>query len=551
MLLLGLTAVVALGFSAYWLREPRRSGPVEPFFDGLGTYTRKITTNSPVAQRYFDQGLAFLFGFNEDEAIRSFEAAAANDPDCAMAYWGIAEASFEYLFNPSFDQARVKAAFDALAKARRLESGAAPVERALIEALSVRYTDPPPADRQPLNRAYYTAMRRVWHDFPNDSDVGALTAQALMLTQRGGQWAANGEMMPDTDTLLELIDRVLAKSPDHPFASHLLIHAVEASPHPERADAAADLLRNYAPGLGHLTHMPTHIDIRRGRWQQAVVASEKALAADAAYRKLVKPPGFYWILMIHNHHMMAYAAAMQGESRKATETIREMIATEITDEIRTKYPAMVDGFFAMPYELHLRFGRWDAMLAEPPPSAFFPFATAIWHFARGVAFCAKKQVAEAKAEMLAFSALKRTLPPDTTFRYTPAEELLDVAEPMLAGEILYREGKLDEALAALTTAVQREDRLPYSEPPDWFQPVRHALAAVLMDAGRFAQAEAVCRADLVRHPENGWSLFGLAQSLRKQKKMAEAEAATARFKDVWQHADFRLTAPCLCLPAKE
>jgi tetratricopeptide (TPR) repeat protein len=212
---------------------------------------------------------------------------------------------------------------------------------------------------------------------------------------------------------------------------------------------------------------------------------------------------------------------------------------------------MVDGFFAMPYELHLRFGRWDAMLAEPPPPGPFPIATALWHFARGVAFAAKNQVAAAKAEQAAFSAAKMAVPGGLMFRFTPAAELLDVADSMLAGEILYRQGKLDEAVAALKAAIQREDRLPYSEPPDWFQPVRHALAAVLMDAGRYAQAEAVCREDLVRHPENGWSLFGLSQSLRKQRKIAEANAVTARFNEVWRHADIKLTASCLCVPGKE
>ena len=550
-----LFAVLMLGFFPYFLREPRPSVPTEPLFGDLGSnlgpHTRKVTTASTLAQRYFDQGLAFLYGFNHDEAIRSFEAAAASDPKCAMAYWGVAAASFEYMFNPSFDEARVKAAWDALAQARRLEEGAAPVERALIEALATRYADPPPSDRLPLDRAYYTAMRRVWKAYPDDADVGTLAAQALMATQRGGQWAPNGDPMPDTQTVIEMLDRVLTKSPEHPFASHLLIHAVEASSHPERGDTAANRLRDYAPGLAHLTHMPSHIDIRRGRWQPAVTACEKAIAADAAYRKIVKPPGFYWILMAHNHHMLAYAAAMQGDSRKATQTIQEMIAAYFSGEIPRQYPAMVDGFFAMPYELDLRFGRWDAMLAEAPPGPSFPVATALWHFARGVAFAAKNQVADAKNEQAKFLAAKIAVPGGLTFRFTPAAELLDVADSMVAGEILFRQGKLDEAVAALKVAVQREDSLPYSEPPDWFQPVRHALAAVLMDAGRYAQAETVCREDLVRHPENGWSLFGLSQSLRKQKKIAKANAVTARFNEVWQYADIKLTASCLCVPGKE
>jgi tetratricopeptide (TPR) repeat protein len=546
-----LLAAVVLGFSPYFRRTPPHA-PTEPLFSGLGPHTRKVTTDSPLCQKYFDQGLAFLFGFNQDEAIRSFEAASQCDPDCAMAYWGIASASFEYMFNPSVDEVKVKTAFAALSRARSLESRAMPVEQAMIEALAVRYVDPPPADRLPLDRAYYSALRRVWKDFPDDGDVASLAAQALFLTQRGGQWAPNGDPMPDTETIIDLLNRVLAKSPEHPFASHMLIHVVESSRHPEWGDQAADRLRHYeAPGLAHLSHMPSHIDIRRGRWQEAVAASEKAIAADEAYRKLVQPPGFYWLLMVHNNHMLAYAAAMRGERAKATSTVEQMLANYLTNDLRAKFPMMIDGFLAMPYELHLRFGRWDEMLALPPPGPEYPLATALWHFARGISFSAKRQVARAKAEAAEFSAARAAVPDGTTFRYTPAAGLLSVADAMLAGEILYRDGKVDQSIAVLKIAAQQEDYLPYSEPPDWFQPVRHALAAVLLDSGRYADAETVCREDLGHHPENGWSLFGLAQSLRKQKKNAEAVEVSARFKKAWQHADFKLTAPCLCLPGKD
>jgi tetratricopeptide (TPR) repeat protein len=544
-----LLAAVVLGFSPYFLHEAR---PTEPLFDGLGPYTRKITTSSPLAQRYFDQGLAFFYGYNFDEAIRSFQAATVCDPHCAMAFWGVGMASFEYVYDPTLDATQARLPLDATATARSLESNASPVERALIEALAQRYSERPPPDRDPLDREYYFAMRRAWKAFPDDADVGALAAQALMVTQHGKQWAPNGAPLPDTEELLALIDRVLAKAPDHPFASHLLIHAIEASPHPEKGDQAADRLRHYdAPGLAHLTHMPSHIDIRRGRWEEAVAVSEKAVAADAVYRKIAQPTRYYWIVMAHDNHMLSYAAAMQGESQKATDAIRGMIADYFSAEASSKFRTTADGFLAMPYEIDLRFGRWDAMLAQPKPDAKFPVATALWHFGRGVAFAAKNRIAEARAEGSEFLNAKDAVPEAATFRYTPAAALLGVAEKMLAGEILYREGKVDKSIAALKVAIEREDNLPYSEPPDWFQPVRHVLASVLLDARRYPEAEAVCREDLVRHPENGWSLFGLAQSLQKQKKTAEAKDVTARFKRVWQHADFKLTAPCLCLPAKE
>ena len=310
----GLLAAAALAFSAYRIHSARPRRPVEPFFTGLGSHTRKITTSSADAQRYFDQGLAFLFGFNHDEAIRSFEASAQCDPDCAMAYWGIAIASAEYMFTPAMSEAHVRAALSAVATARSLESGAAPVERELIEALAVRYADPPPADRLPLDRAYYTAMHRVWKSFPDDGDVGALTAQALMLTQRGKQWALNGDPLPDTETLIELIDRVLAKSPEHPFALHLLIHATEASRHPEKADAAANFFRDYAAWPTSHTCPRTSIFAAAAGRRHA--PPPKRRSQPIGRIALVPPEGFHWVMMAHNNHMLAYAAAMQGQVKK-------------------------------------------------------------------------------------------------------------------------------------------------------------------------------------------------------------------------------------------
>jgi tetratricopeptide (TPR) repeat protein len=546
-----LFGVGALCFSAYFLHEPRRSEPVEPFFDGLGTYSRKVTTTSPLAQRYLDQGLAFLYGFNYTEAARSFEAAAACDPRCAMAFWGIAIANGDAISDPSVDEPLAKAAVQALAKAGELAAGASPVERDLIEALSHRYTDPPPDDPKPLDRAYAAAMRQVWKTYPDDGDVGALTGQALMLLHRKGSWTQEGEPQPGTEEVIHTLQTVLAKHPRHPYALHLLVHVVEASPHPEMGDAAADLLRNMAPGLGHLTHMPTHIDIRRGRWQEAVVASEKSIEGDNSYRRLARDPGVYCrILMAHDNHMLAYAAAMQGESHKATQAIQDLLSALPADFI-AEHTAKLDAFFAMPYELHLRFGRWDEMLAEPPPKSTFPVATAFWHFARATAFAAKKDLVSAKTEQAAFATAMQSIPAGAIFHKNSAAEVLGVGESMLAGEILYREGKVDQAIARLREAAAREDALLYVEPPEWILPARHTLGATLMDARRPAEAEAVYLEDLARRPENGWSLFGLSRSLRMQKKTAKAATVAARFQAAWQHADIKLTASCLCLPGKD
>lgn len=540
--------LLATGAVVCAVADPPAAKPAEPRFGGLGSHHRKVTTTSDAAQQYFDQGLAFLYGFNHDEAIRSFEAAAASDPQCAMAFWGIAAANGPHINNPAVDQAHAKAAWSALTKARALAGNGTNVEQGLIEALAKRYADPQPADRKPLDAAYATAMSEVWKAYPNDADVGALAAEAMMDLRPWDQWTLDGKAQPGTDEVIRILDEVLERSPGHPLALHLMIHAVEASPHPEKADLAADRLRDLEPALGHMVHMPSHIDVRRGRWQEAVTVNEKAIAADAAYRKTMPQQGFYRVYMAHNFHMLAYAAMMQGESKKATRAIEDMLAG-IPEEFIKNSASMIDGFFAMPYELDMRFGRWDAMLARAKPRDCFPITTALWHYGRGVSFAAKDDVANAKSEQQAFAAAVKAVPKDASFAKNSAADILGIAEKTLAGEILYREGKTDEALAALREAARREDNLHYIEPPAWIQPVRHALGAALMDAHRYSDAEAVYRDDLARYPENGWSLFGLSRSLKMQGKDAEASAVTVRFEKIWQHADVKLSSSCFCLQA--
>jgi tetratricopeptide (TPR) repeat protein len=320
-----------------------------------------------------------------------------------------------------------------------------------------------------------------------------------------------------------------------------MIHAVEVTDHTESGVAAPDFLRDYAPGLSHLSHMPSHIDIRRGHWEEAVLASERAIAADAAYSQIVRDPGHYRILMIHNNHMLAYAAAMQGESGKATQAVQEMLAG-IPEDFIASDVGRVDYLFALPYQLHVRFGLWKALLAEPPPRSDLPVANAMFHWARATAYAASGELEEAKYEQVLFLAVVRSLPPGTLFRRNEGGSTFRIAAAALAGQILYQQGKREEGIAQLREAVQLEDALAYVEPPEWVQPVRHVLGAVLLDAGRDAQAETVYREDLVRHPENGWSLYGLSKTLRKQKKTAAAEAVEARFKKAWQHADIKLSA---------
>jgi len=521
-------------------------GASEPFFDGLGVYERKVTTSSPEAQKYFNQGLRFLFGFNHGAAIRAFQAAAAADPACAMAHWGIALASGPHINFPAVPPPAAELAWKELGLARENSGKATAVERDLIEALGHRYANPQPEDRHPLDEAYAAAMRGVWNDHPQDPDCGALFAEAMLDLRPWDQWTPQGEAQPGTEEIIKTLDTVLAISPEHPFANHLYIHTVEASPHPERANAAADRLRRLQPGLAHNVHMPSHIDIRCGRWFEAVDSNVRAIEADQKYRAIVGPPrDFIIIYAAHNRHMLTYAAMMTGQSELALKHIREMV-TEMPTEFVKEYAPFVDGLLAMPYEVLVRFGRWDEMLLEPEPPDYLPLSRALRHAARALAFAAKNDVNTAGAERVAFESGVKLVPKESTVGNSPAAAVIEIAQHMVAGEISYRAGKVDEGLAELRRAVEAEDALRYDEPPDWILPVRHALGAVLLKERRFAEAEQVYREDLKRLPENGWSLYGLSRTLQGEEQTDKASAVEQRFQKIWAHADIVIESSCLC-----
>jgi len=519
-----------------------------PLYEGLGPHARKVTTSSPQAQRYFNQGLSFLYGFNHDEAIRSFGRAAEIDPKCAMAWWGIAIANGPHINNPIVTPSRAKAAWEALGKARAAAGAATEAERALIEALGSRYANPQPDDRAPLDKAYADAMRAVWKRFPQDLDAGALFAEAMMDLRPWDLWTPKGEPQPGTPEILATLEDIQTKDRSHPLAMHLYIHAVEASPHPERADAASDRLRDLEPGLGHMVHMPSHIDVRRGRWEQAITANTKAIEADRIYRERSPQQDFYRVYMAHNHHMLGFAAMMVGRSADAIAVMDKMIAT-IPPAWAKESAGIADGFMAMPIEVRVRFGKWEDVLAAPDLPDYFPLARTMRHAARGVAYAATGRTAEARMEQQAFLAAQKAIPEGAAFGNNSAAAVASLARHMLDGEILYREGKADEAFAALRTAVQEEDALRYNEPPDWILPVRHALGAALLASGRSAEAEQVYRDDLAKLLDNGWSMLGLARSLSSQGKNDEAAQAQARFDAIWKNADLPIGSSCLCQPA--
>ena len=524
----------------------------EPFFEGLGSYSREITTNSPKAQRYFNQGLAFVHGFNHGAAIRSFQAAAQLDPKCAMAHWGVALACGPHINLTAVPPPAAELAWKELQLAQQNAEHASPVERDLIEALSHRYANPQPQDRAPLDQAYADAMRTVWQKYPNDPDVGVFFAEAMMDLRPWNQWTPQGQPTAGTDEILATLDAVLKLNPRHPFANHLYIHANEASLHPGRATAAANRLRTLQPSVAHNVHMPSHIDIRCGRWHQAVDTNLKAIAADRRYRKIVGPPvGFINVYIAHNRHMLAYAAMMTGQRALAMKHIRAMVAEMPADFLKENATQM-EGFVSMPLEVMVRFGMWDEILAEPNNYPEYMTGTrAFHHGARAIAYAAKGDTGNARKERSIFLEKSKLVPKEEVFSNNTEEALLAVAGRMVEGEILVRENKLESGIGELREAIKLEDALNYDEPPGWLIPVRHSLGAILIHNGRYAEAEQVYRDDLARLPDNGWSLYGLASSLKAQQKNASEAAVThEKFRKLWAKADTKITSSCLCQPSR-
>jgi tetratricopeptide (TPR) repeat protein len=541
------TSVFGYIFLAFILISSEARG-LEPLYDGLGSYTRKISTKSAEAQKYFDQGINFYFGFNHGAALRAFQAAETLDPDCAMNYWGVALACGGDINFPGLPPEMADLAWNQIQLAREHAIHASSVEQAMIEALANRYAEHQPDDRSSLDQAYADAMRTVWKKYSDDPDVGSLFAESMMDLRPWDQWTADGKPEPGTEEILATLETVLETRPQHPFANHLYIHALEASPHPERALAAADRLRDLQPGLAHEVHMPSHIYIRVGHWEDAVTANLEAVAADRRYRSVFgEPKGFIVFYAAHNHQMLAYAAMMTGQKKLAVQHIREMIQGIPEEDIKEN-AAVAEAYCAEPYEVLIRFGLWDEILAESDHPEFMVFTRAFRHAARGIAFAAKGDTKSARTEQAAFLEAAKSIPANNKLGNNWCDSVLKVVTPMLNGETLVREGDVEGGLAELRKAVGAEDALKYDEPPGWILPVRHSLGANLMQAGRYAEAEQVYRDDLAHLPGNGWSLFGLARCLQLQGKRNEASAVEARFQKVWANADMRITSSCLCRP---
>jgi len=514
-----------------------------PLFDNLGSFHREITTSEETAQRYFDQGLILTYGFNHAEAIRSFEAAIEIDPQCAMCFWGIAFALGPNINAPMADAA-VPGAFEAAQEAVRLASDATPAEQAFIAAIAERYAPEPVEDRSELDLAFADSMREAAAEFPDDSEIQTLFAESLMDTMPWSYWTEDLEPKPATVELLAALESVMAAKPDHPGAAHLYVHAVEASASPERAEAAADRLGDLVPAAGHLVHMPSHIYLRLGRYEDASLANQRAAAADERYIASCNAQGFYPALYYpHNLHFLWFTSALEGRSAISIEA-GEKTAANVSLEQAKEIPEL-ERFLPLPLFSLVRFGRWDEVLEQPEPAEGFDHLSAMWHYARGLAYAAKGDGEAAEQHL---DDLRVNLESEQAKAsgegggFGLAASLAEIAGEILAAEVVVLGGDVDGRIEGLRNAVEMQDALPYMEPPYWHYPVRHSLGAALLAADRSAEAEEVYREDLEHTPRNGWSLFGLEQSLVAQGRSDEATEVRARFTEAWSAADIELSS---------
>ncbi len=514
-------------------------------FQGYGGYHRQVSGSSADAQAWVDQGFQLVYGFNHDEGIRSFAQAAEVSPDCAMAWWGVAYGSGVDVNNMQVTEEEAKQGYEAAQRAMGLTAQVSDVEKALIHAVSKRAVWPLPSDRRPLDEAYSAAMGQCWKTFPNDADVGVLYAESLMNLQPWAYWTTDGKPLDHAVEIVAVLESVLAQHPLHPGANHFYIHAVEASKHPEIASAAADRLRNLVPGSGHLVHMPSHIYINTGRYAEAVSSNAKAIQADEAYFEKVGDPGFYSLYYIHNIHFLAFAAMMEGQSKVAIDATRRM-EEKVPDSFLEEFTAFGDGLMTAKFHALIRFGRWQEILDEPEYADFRKISRAIRSYARVIALANSMRTEQARVELARFDALVEEVPADWFIGTNSAATILSLSRQMAVGEVLWREGKTEAAFAQMREAVAAEDQLVYDEPPGWMLPVRHALGAILLAAGEAKQAEQVYRDDLADWQENAWALLGLEQALRKQNRLADADAVAIRVTAAWARADVDPPASCYC-----
>lgn len=510
-----------------------------------GGYQRKVTVSKPGVQEIFDEGIGLLYAFHKEASGKKFAEATKADSTFAMAWWGRAMALGPDINFPAMDAESSKRAIQFLSKASSLARSS--VERALIAAAQKRFDPTGPADRASLDRDYSNSLRELFKQFPNDPDLASLYAESIMILSPWSYY--NADLTPKGGTIeaVSALEQALKVSPKHLMANHMMIHAVEASAHPEKGLTAANTLATMGLSLGHLVHMPSHIYVRTGLWDAAIRSNELAIGKDVRFFKKAPTPGTYLPYMVHNRMMLAYAACMNGSYKKAHGAMKDFFAMIPADMMKDLAP-MIDGGLGTPLDVERRFGQWQNILTAPQPPEFLKITRANRYANRAIAYAATGMPDKADAEYEFFLRASRRVDEKAMVGQTPASKILDLEKKLVQGELLVLRGDLEPGLASLRQAVEVEDQLTYDEPPDWIQPVRHTLGAALLKANQPNEAIAVYSEDLRRNPNNGWSLLGLSQAYERIADKPLAMKYRKAYEAVWSKEDELVSSSCKCLP---
>ena len=515
----------------------------------IGAYGRRVTAASPEAQAWFDQGVRYSYGFNQDQAAACFARAALASPECSMAWWGIAHILSVDINNLEVTQREATYAVAALREAQRLAASSeiSALEQALIEAEAHRTVSSPPSseDRAHLDEAYSDAIGKIWGRASQDTDIGVLYAESLMLLQPWNYWTPDYEPVEKSLEIVALLEACIKMSPEHPGAHHYYIHMVESSGKAERGIPSADILGSLMPGSGHLVHMPSHIYANVGRYADAVTTNERAVALDHAYFSQYKKPTFYLNYYAHNIEFCTFGAMMEGRKALALDYVAK-VEQLISDEAIAQMPQYMDGASALRLHVYVRFGMWEEIVAYPDYAAFRKASRAIRRYARTVALANLGRAKEARLELAELDSAIANVPEDWVIAFNPATTVLGVARQIAEAEACWREGDAAAAIELLTETLEIEHNLIYTEPPAWMIPLRHVLGAIQLASGDAVGAEVSYRKDLTKHKENAWSLLGLQQSLAKLGKLDEASALKVRVDKAWARADIEAPASCYC-----
>ena len=520
--------------------------PEDNYYD-IGDFHESVSTDSKLAQRWFDRGLAMCVAFNHEEGVRCFQKALKADPKLAMAYWGIAYATGPNMNNMETPEHAIAQAAFALQLAKLHSDNCTDLEKQLIVALEKRYPVPtPPVDkRTECNTAYADEMRKVFTKNQNSALVHALFAESLINLQPWGHYSRDGKPAEHTEEIVSVLESGLKRWPKYPALCHFYIHTVELGPNPEKALTAAGNLGSSMPGAGHLIHMPSHIYVLVGDYEQMISSNKKAIEADKEFLKREGANNFFTLYRIHNYHFLVYGAMFDGQKQVATEAAYDLV-NNIPEEMLRTQTDLLDAFMPMPLHVMIRFGQWEEILKYKKPADYLPMTTAMWHYARAIAYAATDHVELAENEQRSFLEAKWRVPETSILFNNSSASILEVAEFMVAGEIQYRKNNFENAYELLEKAVQKDDALNYDEPWGWMQPARHALGALLLEQGHAKRAEAVYRKDLQKRPNNAWALRGLIDCLKAQGKTDEASRLNERFKLATKRSDINIDRSCFC-----